>query len=269
MRPVHCAALLSVALALPVLAKLPPPSDDAKAKAAEAAAKTAWTDKVGAYQLCQSQDRVAADYRKSGKATRRPRCRRPRRPRAQRLRRWRSPACADPGPYVAAARRRPPSRSRRRARIRRPARRPRRRAPTRPRRRSRRRSSASPAPARSGSRARLAYSRRMHPSLRLTAASAPLTHEVEVLDEFGAARQHLDPGRAAADGVRRQARAGHADDAGRGARAAGARLPAQPAPGRLRSTTSTRSPSTGRSAPRRSRRAPASSASTRRPPSAS
>lgn len=43
-------------------AKLPPLSDDAKAKAAEAAAKTAHGDKVGAYQLCQSMERVAAKY---------------------------------------------------------------------------------------------------------------------------------------------------------------------------------------------------------------
>jgi hypothetical protein len=43
-------------------AKLPPLSDEAKAKAAEAAAKTAHADKVGAYQLCQSMDRVAAKY---------------------------------------------------------------------------------------------------------------------------------------------------------------------------------------------------------------
>jgi hypothetical protein len=43
-------------------AKLPPLSEDAKTKAAEAAAKTAHGDKVGAYQLCQSMDRVAAKY---------------------------------------------------------------------------------------------------------------------------------------------------------------------------------------------------------------
>ena len=49
------------------------------------------------------------------------------------------------------------------------------------------------------------------------------------------ARAHdLDPGRAGADGLRRPARAGHADDARRGAGAAGARLPAQPAPRRSR-----------------------------------
>ena len=39
-------------LALPVLAKLPAPSDEAKAKAAEAAAKTAHAGKVDNYKLC-------------------------------------------------------------------------------------------------------------------------------------------------------------------------------------------------------------------------
>jgi len=48
-----------------VAAKLPPPDDAAKAKAAEAAAKAAWQGKVDAYQLCKAQDRVAAKY-KSG-----------------------------------------------------------------------------------------------------------------------------------------------------------------------------------------------------------
>ena len=53
------------------IAKFPPLSDDAKAKAAEAAAKTAWSDKVSNYQLCKAQDRVAAKYvsdaKKAGK----------------------------------------------------------------------------------------------------------------------------------------------------------------------------------------------------------
>lgn len=53
------------------LAKLPPVSDDAKAKAAESAAKAAHGDKVSAYKLCQSMDRVAATYlvgaKKAGK----------------------------------------------------------------------------------------------------------------------------------------------------------------------------------------------------------
>ena len=35
------------------LAKLPAPSDEAKAKAAEAAAKTAWAGKVDGYLLCK------------------------------------------------------------------------------------------------------------------------------------------------------------------------------------------------------------------------
>jgi hypothetical protein len=52
-----CACVTGLAFA-----KLPPLSDDAKAKAAEAAARTAHGDKVGAYQLCQSMDRVAARY---------------------------------------------------------------------------------------------------------------------------------------------------------------------------------------------------------------
>ena len=49
------------------LAKIPPPvlDDAAKAKAAEAAAKTAWQAKVDAFLVCRVQDRVAAYYRKS------------------------------------------------------------------------------------------------------------------------------------------------------------------------------------------------------------
>lgn len=50
------------------LAKLPVPSDEAKAKAAEAAAKAAWSGKVGAYLACKAQDRVAAHYYKTAKA---------------------------------------------------------------------------------------------------------------------------------------------------------------------------------------------------------
>lgn len=46
-------------------AKLPPPSPEAAAKAAETAARTAWTGKVDAYKLCLAQDRVAAHYRKT------------------------------------------------------------------------------------------------------------------------------------------------------------------------------------------------------------
>lgn len=80
--------LLCVALSVAGVAaqaKLPPPSEEAKAKAAEAAAKTAHGDKVAAYQLCKSREKVAAHYYKSngkGKAA----------PTA-------TPACVDPGAY--------------------------------------------------------------------------------------------------------------------------------------------------------------------------
>ncbi len=67
-------------------AKLPPLSDEAKTKADEAKNKTAWSDKVAAYQLCQAQDKVAATYLKQkGKA----------KPTVE------VPACTNPGPYVA------------------------------------------------------------------------------------------------------------------------------------------------------------------------
>jgi hypothetical protein len=70
-------------------AKLPPPSDEAKAKAAEAAAKTAHGNKVANFQLCKSMDRVAAAYRdgakKAGKDVPAPTA---------------TPPCTDPGPFV-------------------------------------------------------------------------------------------------------------------------------------------------------------------------
>jgi hypothetical protein len=86
------AALILASLAGAVAAKLPPPSAEAKALSAETAAKAAWTDKVGLYQLCQSMDRTAEAYRKSlkgdGKAAPAPTA---------------TPACVDPGPYVSQA----------------------------------------------------------------------------------------------------------------------------------------------------------------------
>jgi hypothetical protein len=59
------AAAAALAVAGMALAKLPPLDEAAKAKAAEAAAKTAWQGKLDAYQLCKAQDRVAAAYRKT------------------------------------------------------------------------------------------------------------------------------------------------------------------------------------------------------------
>lgn len=57
-------AALATACALS-FAKLPPPDDAAKARAAETAARQAWQAKVDAFQLCKSQDKIAARYRKT------------------------------------------------------------------------------------------------------------------------------------------------------------------------------------------------------------
>lgn len=78
--------LLVVATA--VLAKLPALSDEAKAKAAEAAAKTAWSGKVDAYLSCKSQDKVAAHYYKTAKAANKET-----KPAKE------MPPCADPGAF--------------------------------------------------------------------------------------------------------------------------------------------------------------------------
>lgn len=61
-------AALLVACGVAV-AKLPPPDDAAKAKAAETSAKAAWQAKVDGYLLCKAQDKVAAKYAKSGAKT--------------------------------------------------------------------------------------------------------------------------------------------------------------------------------------------------------
>ena len=83
------AGLVVAGICASAAAKLPPLDDEAKAKAAEAAAKTAWGDKVAAYKLCLSQDRVAERYRKDAKAA-------GKEPPAPGT----APACTDPGPYV-------------------------------------------------------------------------------------------------------------------------------------------------------------------------
>jgi hypothetical protein len=80
--------LIAIGLCTGALAKLPPPSDDAKAKAAEAAAKTAYADKVGAYKLCQSMDRVAATYLADAKRA------------GKDMKPVATPPCADPGPFA-------------------------------------------------------------------------------------------------------------------------------------------------------------------------
>jgi len=93
MRVAKFASLLIAAVGstfvISVAAKLPPLSDEAKAKAAETAAKTAWTDKVGAFQLCKAMNKAAASYqaamKQGGKTAATP---------------VDTPACADPGAYV-------------------------------------------------------------------------------------------------------------------------------------------------------------------------
>jgi hypothetical protein len=82
------ASLFSVS----AMAKLPALSDEAKAKAAEAAAKTAHGNKVADFQLCKSREKVAAHYYKTAKASGKP----TNPPVA-------TPPCVDPGAFVAAA----------------------------------------------------------------------------------------------------------------------------------------------------------------------
>lgn len=82
-------ALLLAAFSTSALAKLPPPTPEAQAKAAETAARAAWTAKVDGYKLCQSQDKTATIYfaaaRAAGKTVHEPAA---------------SAPCADPGPFA-------------------------------------------------------------------------------------------------------------------------------------------------------------------------
>jgi len=50
------------------MATLPPLTPEAQEAATLAKAKTAYGDRVGAYQLCQAQNRVADRYKVSGTA---------------------------------------------------------------------------------------------------------------------------------------------------------------------------------------------------------
>ncbi|MCD0503039.1 hypothetical protein [Bordetella petrii] len=86
------AALLLVLVAGAAQAALPEPSAEAQAKAAEAKAKAAWSTKVAAFQLCQVQDQVAAQFFASAKAA----GKMPAPPVP-------TPECSDPGPFVYAA----------------------------------------------------------------------------------------------------------------------------------------------------------------------
>lgn len=81
-----CVAGVLAVLGSVASAKLPAPSDEAKAKAAEAAAKAAWAGKVGAFQLCKAQDRTVAHYMKTAGKGAAP-----------------ASACVDPGPFAVPA----------------------------------------------------------------------------------------------------------------------------------------------------------------------
>ena len=92
MKPLLSPLLLTIAAVLTTpfaLAKLPAPSDEAKAKAAEAAAKTAHTGKLDSYKLCLAMDRTAAGYQATAKKAGKP---------ASAA--TDTPACADPGAFV-------------------------------------------------------------------------------------------------------------------------------------------------------------------------
>ncbi|MBT9506127.1 hypothetical protein [Rhodoferax sp.] len=85
---------IALVMCTSVMAKLPALSDEAKAKAAEAAAKTAWSGKVDGYLLCKAQDKTVAHYKsaktdaketKAAKGAKVPAA---------------ASTCVDPGPFV-------------------------------------------------------------------------------------------------------------------------------------------------------------------------
>lgn len=92
MLPPKYIALMVFACALSsgvAFAKLPPPSEEAKAKAEEAKAKAAHGDKVAAFQLCNSMDKVAQRYLRDNKG----KAGKP----------LETPKCQDPGPFQMAS----------------------------------------------------------------------------------------------------------------------------------------------------------------------
>ncbi len=89
MRCLSIALFSAFAMSTPAWAKLPPLNDEAKGKAAEAAAKTAHGNKVADFQLCKSMDKTATKYYASMKAASKDA-----KPPSE------TPACADPGPFV-------------------------------------------------------------------------------------------------------------------------------------------------------------------------
>jgi hypothetical protein len=79
-------AFITLAISGAAFAKLPPLSAEAQAAAAAAKDKTAWSDKVAAYQLCLSQDKTARHYFKTKNPGGKPSTE--------------APPCTNPGPYV-------------------------------------------------------------------------------------------------------------------------------------------------------------------------
>lgn len=79
--------LAALALGVVAHAKLPTPvlTDEAKAKAEEAKAKSAHSAKVDGYKLCLSMERAAANHRQTVASAK---------PATA------TPPCADPGPFV-------------------------------------------------------------------------------------------------------------------------------------------------------------------------
>jgi hypothetical protein len=90
MKRIAILSVIAVASGL-AWAKLPALSDDAKAKAAEAAAKTAHGNKVADFQLCKSMERVAAAYGAEAKKA------------GKEFKPTPTPPCADPGAVAASA----------------------------------------------------------------------------------------------------------------------------------------------------------------------
>lgn len=76
-------ALCAVGISTLASAKLPAPSPAETAKAAEAAAKSAWSGKADVYKLCLVQDRVAARFGKTAPTATTP-----------------GAGCMDPGPFA-------------------------------------------------------------------------------------------------------------------------------------------------------------------------
>lgn len=91
MKKIALVSALMIAVSGAAFAKLPPPSEEAKAKAAEAKAKADHGNKVAAYKLCLSMNNVAEKHIKEQKA------------KGKSVKPTDTPACQDPGPAPGAA----------------------------------------------------------------------------------------------------------------------------------------------------------------------